>query len=151
VTVYPLPAFCFRVELEVLGEKTAEAFFKSVGGIKYETEVVPVRAGGVNDRTYNLPGAVKWAPIVLRRGFTGDPALLRWREQWINGTGKRVATGTIVQLDTEFHERARWVFERGWPTKWEIGELDASKNELVIETLEIAIEKLRSEPVRAAR
>jgi phage tail-like protein len=35
-----------------------------------------------------------------------------------------------------------WTFVRGWPVKWELSEFDASKNELAIETLEIAHEGL---------
>ena len=37
---------------------------------------------------------------------------------------------------------ATWTFSRGWPVKWELSELDASKNEVSIETLEIAHEGL---------
>jgi len=38
---------------------------------------------------------------------------------------------------------AQWDFVRGWPSKWEIGEFDASKNELAIETLEISHDGLK--------
>jgi phage tail-like protein len=138
----PLPAFCFKVELDFVAGG-GEAFFKSAGGLRYETEIIPVRAGGVNDTTFALPGATKWSPIVLRQGFTGSSELLRWREDWIAGTGRRIKTGKIIQLDTALQPRATWVFYRGWPSKWEVGELDASKTELVIETLEISHEGLK--------
>jgi phage tail-like protein len=39
--------------------------------------------------------------------------------------------------------KAEWSFTRGWPTKWEVSELDASKSELSIETLEITHEGLK--------
>ena len=45
---------------------------------------------------------------------------------------------TIIQLNTALKPMATWTFYRGWPCKWEIGEFDASKSELAIETLEIA-------------
>ena len=38
----PLPVFCFHVELGIgANDKPAAAFFKSVSGIRYETEIVP--------------------------------------------------------------------------------------------------------------
>lgn len=137
----PLPVFCFHVKLDFMG---AEAFFKSVSGLRYETEIVPVRAGGDNMTTYQLPGAVKWSNIVLKMGFTKDSAtsgFLKWRKDWTKPgrTGVR-AGGTITQLDTALNAQYSWSFIRGFPVKWEISEFDAAKNELAIETLEIAHE-----------
>ena len=133
----PLPVFCFKVELRLSGGSGGEAFFKSVSGLRYETEVIPVREGGANDTTFMLPGATKWSPLVLKQGFTGDSDLLSWREDWLNGTMHRIETGSIIQLNTALKEVARWTFFQGWPSKWEISEFDASKSELAIETLEI--------------
>jgi len=132
----PLPVFCFKI---VLGKMGGEAFFKSVGGIKYEMETVQVREGGQNATVFQLPGPGKWSNIVLKRGFTKDSSLLTWREQWVGRAGDRY-DGEIIQLDTALNERAKWTFYRGMPVKWEIGEFDASKSELAIETLEIAHE-----------
>jgi phage tail-like protein len=134
----PLPVFCFRVQLNVGGDSAAEAFFKSVSGIRFETEVVPVRAGGVNDTTFQLPGATKWSNLVFKQGFTASSALLKWRQEWIQGKMTRIKQGKIIQLDTAFKEKATWTFYNAWPCKWEIAEFDASKSELAMETLELA-------------
>ncbi len=140
----PLTVFCFKVELSLPGGGGGEAFFKSVSGLKYETEVVPVREGGANDTTFLLQGATKWSNIVLKQGFTGSSALLKWREEWLGGKMIRIETGKIIQLDTkQLTPVAKWTFVRGWPCKWELSELDASKSELSIETLEIAHEGLK--------
>jgi phage tail-like protein len=138
----PLPVFCFHVQLPGIG---GEAFFKSVSGLRYETEVVPVREGGQNATTFQLVGATKWSNIVLKQGFTkdsGSSGILKWRREWIKPGGGNRINGTITQLDTALQAQATWTFMRGWPVKWEISELDASKNELSIETLEIAHEGL---------
>ncbi|MEO6774980.1 MAG: phage tail protein [Kofleriaceae bacterium] len=129
----PLPVFSFMVDLGMDGQ----ALFKSVSGLRYETEVVPVRAGGVNDTTYNLVGATKWTNLVFKQGFTKSSALIDWRQKWMQGTMARIG-GTITQLDTALQPQARWTFTRGWPCKWDIAEFDASKSELAIETLELA-------------
>ncbi len=139
----PLPVFCFHVFLNINNGDKAEAFFKSVSGIKSETEIVPMREGGVNDTTWQLIGATKWANLVLKQGFTADSKLLEWRQQWLSPAAdkrNRIAEGRIVILDTALKAKGTWTFVNGWPAKWELGELDASKSELSIETLEIAHE-----------
>ncbi len=136
----PLPVFCFKIQLNLSGGSGGEAFFKSVSGLRYETEIVPVREGGANDTTFQLVGSTKWSNIVLKTGFTGSSDLLKWRQDWLQGNMNRIQTGKIIQLDTALKDVATWTFVRGWPCKWEIAEFDASKSELAIETLEIAHE-----------
>lgn len=133
----PLPVFCFKVKVPGYGD---DAFFKSVSGMRYETEVVPVREGGQNLTTYQLPGAVKWSNIVLKQGFTKDSGLLKWRVEWTRrGFGPRVNV-TVIQLNTALEPCAEWTAVRAWPVKWEIAEFDAAKSEVAIETLELAHE-----------
>lgn len=133
----PLPVFCFSIRIEGV-----QAFFKSVSGLKFETESIPVREGGANDTTFMLVGATKWSPIVLKNGFTAGSDLLKWRKEWLRGTMNR-RNGVITQLNTAGKEMAQWEFVRGWPTKWEMAEFDASKSELAIETLEITHEGIK--------
>ena len=140
----PLPVFCFKVELGMGGE----AFFKSVGGLRYEMETLPVKEGGQNATTYQLVGAVKWSNIVLKRGFTKDSKLIAWRQEWLGGKMTRIEAGKITLLDTALKPQAEWTFFRGLPIKWEISEFDASKSELAIETLEIAHEGLSYEAMK---
>lgn len=142
----PLPVFCFLVRFTAVPGEVIETYFKSVSGLRYEAEVVPVRAGGANDTTFQLFGGMKWSPLVLKQGFTHGSGLLTWREQWVSGKEMKRSSGTIVQLNTALKPAAAWEFTRGWPSKWEISEFDASKNELAIETLEISHEGLKSVP-----
>lgn len=140
----PLPAFCFKVTISITGCTNGEAFFKSCGGLKHETEVVDYKSGGVNDSNYKLPGATKWSNIVLKRGFTASTELTAWREAWVKPGGQKTrATVTIQQLDTRLNKVKEWTFVDCWPCKWEISEYDASKNEIAIETLEIAHHGIR--------
>jgi phage tail-like protein len=137
----PLPGFCFLVRFTDL-PGTVETFFKSVSGLRYETEVIPLKAGGANDTTFNLPGGMKWSPLVFKQGFTKSSGLLAWRELWTKDGAKKRSGGSIIQLDTALKPAAEWKFVRGWPSKWEIAEFDAGKGEVSIETLEICHEGL---------
>lgn len=141
-TRYPFLSFCFQVTIDQTVTDPMVGFFKSVGGLSFETEVVDYREGGVNDSTYKLVGATKWKNIVLKRGFSG-PELFKWREEWLKPGAKVRRGGTIKQMSPDGKSvLASWAFTRGWPVKWECSELDASKNEVTIETLEIAHEGL---------
>jgi phage tail-like protein len=60
---------------------------------------------------------------------------------WTKGTFQR-CDGTITQLNTALQSVASWKWYGGWPAKWELSDLDASKSEIAIESLEIAIHGL---------
>src|SRR5688572_24866886 len=102
----PLTTFCFRLEIDGIFQAD-EAFFKSVSGLKSETEVVPYREGGLNGHTHQLVGATKWPNLVLKRGFVmGSNELIRWRHRWTKpgepgGKPLRRRGGKITQLDSQ--------------------------------------------------
>ena len=50
--------------------------------------------------------------------------------------------GRITMFDRQGTRVALWEFTNGFPVKWEGPEFDASKNEVAIETIEIAHEGL---------
>ena len=54
---------------------------------------------------------------------------------------KRV-NGIVVQLGPTMQEICRWEFANGYPVKWTGPDFDANKNEVAIETIEIAHEGL---------
>jgi phage tail-like protein len=150
----PQLAFCFEVAIlqPARGLKDGKAYFKSVGGLKYESEVVDYKEGGYNVGTKRLVGGAKWGNLVLKRGFMGPlpgnesaNSLLEWRRMWLIDSAEAKlerADGYITQLNSKLEPVCKWKFHRGWPCKWEISEYDASKSEIVIETLEIAHEGL---------
>jgi phage tail-like protein len=139
--LYPLPSFCFKVTIDVLGnDAPTVSYFRSVSGLRSETEILPVKEGGVNHTTWQLSNGVKWSNIVLKRGFTGSDEMIKWRESWaLGGRVQHVRhDGTITQLNSKMEAAASWSFVGGMPVKWEVSDFDASKSELSIETLEIA-------------
>jgi len=148
----PFPVFCFWVTFVQLKD-IDKTFFRSVSGLRSEHEVIPVRAGGANEQTFNLMGPIKWSPLVLKQGFSSSMKLLEWREKWISAPTKKPprTDGAIIQLDTQMNPVASWEFKNAWPSKWELGDYDASKSELQIETLELVHEGLRYAPMGGAK
>ena len=134
----PLTTFLFGLKIPdlTLDHNDGTAFFKSIGGLKFDTDCQDYMEGGVTAFTRKVIGVTKWANIVLKQGFTGDNKLWNWRT-----TPKRV-DGTIYQLGPELKCMCRWEFKKGYPVKWEGPDFSADKNELAIETIEIAHEGL---------
>lgn len=138
--LYPLPSFCFKVEINTMVklDSAASAYFRSVSGLRSETEILPVKEGGVNHTQWQLYNGTKWSNLVLKRGFSGSPEFMQWRDGWISGRSRERASVTIHQLDSAMNSLVSWSFQRAWPVKWELSEFDASKSEISIETLELA-------------
>jgi phage tail-like protein len=142
----PQTAFCFAVEVDGISKDGPQAFFKSVSGLRSETEVFPYKEGGFNTTTHHLIGPTRWPNLVLKKGFTGDESFIQWRKEIMDdASGKRGPkrrNGKIKQLNSKMEVVYTWSFEAGWPCKWEGPDFDASKSELSIETIEIAHEGL---------
>jgi phage tail-like protein len=134
----PVTSFLFGLKIADLSldYNDGTAFFRSIGGLKIDTEVTDYQEGGVTAFTRKVIGVTKWSNIVLKQGFTGDNKLWNWRY-----SPKRV-NGTIYQLGAELKCVCRWEFSNGYPVKWEGPDFSADKNELAIETIEIAHEGL---------
>jgi phage tail-like protein len=133
----PYKAFNFLVEIDGI----ARAGFSEVSGLESETAVIEYRVGSESNTVRKLPGLTKHANIVLRRGITQDADLWNWRKTVEEGKVDR-RNGSIILLDDDRSEVLRWNFFNGWISKWEGPALNASGNEVAIETVEIAHEGL---------
>jgi phage tail-like protein len=136
-----MTTFSFAVEIQgvTLG------FFKKCSGVESETETIEFKESTKDGKMIirKVPGAMKWANIVLERRIDTSKALWEWRKQVIDGdvdTARK--PGSIVLYDSKHSEVARWNFEAGWPCKWTGAELDASGSDVATESIEIAHEGL---------
>jgi len=131
----PLTTFLFGLQIPDLGiEDHATAFFKSISGLKFETPADDYNEGGVTMFPRKLINPTKWSNIILKRGFTAGTLLWDWKMNPYR------VDGTIVQLGHAREVMCSWHFRNGFPAKWEGPDYDASKNELAIESIEIAHE-----------
>lgn len=134
----PFGRYNFLLEIEGV----TQAGFSEVGGLTNETEVIEYREG--NDKVNSprkIPGLTRYGNLILKRGVTADQSLWNWRKAVIDGQVDR-RSGSIILLDESRAEILRWNFFNGWPCKWEGPALKAKSNEVAIETLEIAHERL---------
>ena len=131
----PYLNFRFRVEIQGI----QQAGFMECSGLGSQIEVVEYREGGDNETMRKLPAKTKYSNIVLKWGLTDSTELYDWHHAALTGNIQR-KNGSIVQLDMQGNEKARWDFVNAWPTKWDGSSYNAGGSDLSVETLEIAHE-----------
>jgi phage tail-like protein len=81
---------------------------------------------------------------VLKRGITTDLSLYQWFRAVSLGDLQR-RNALIVLLDASRQDVRRWLLRDAWPVRYEGPTLQASANEVAIETLELACEDVEVE------
>jgi phage tail-like protein len=133
----PFVSFNFTVEIDGI----IRASFREVSGLDSSVDVLEYREGGDLLSSRKLPGRAKYANIVLRWGMANDTDLYVWHRQWLSGDPAATRRGgSIVLLDRQLQEQARWNFQRAWPARWTGPAFNAEGSDLAIETLELAHE-----------
>jgi phage tail-like protein len=134
----PYRGFNFRVELD----GTNVAAFSEASGLTAEGDSVDYREGtDVPMTVRKLVGLRKYSNITLKRGYVQDDTFWTWHKNISNGQADR-RNGTIVLMDEERNDVMRWNFENAWINKVEGPSLNASGNEVAIETVELIHEGL---------
>jgi len=133
--VDPYGNFNFLVEIDGI----TRAAFHEVTGFDSTIDVIDHREGGENTTLRKLPGMTKHANIVLKYGLTDDAELYQWHRNAVNGNVQR-KNGSIVLLDRQGQEKARWNFVNAWPSKWKGPDFNAEGNDVAIETIELSHE-----------
>jgi phage tail-like protein len=129
----PYRAYNFLVDIDGV----AVAGFREVSGLSGDGEegtdpTLTVR---------KLPGLRRFANLTLRRGMTTSRVLWQWRLSTLRGATER-RNGSILLRDEQQRTVAEWRFENAWVMRYEGPTLNATANEVAIETVEIAHEGL---------
>jgi len=136
--VDPLRVYNFRVELD----NTSVASFREASGLSLNTDAVDYREGTDTWLSVRkLPGLRKFVNITLKRGFTTNHDLWQWYLNIMNGIDDR-RNGAIVLQDEQHNDVLRWQFQNGWICKWEGATMNATSNDVAIESIEIVHERL---------
>lgn len=134
----PYSSMNFLVEIDGI----TVAGFSECSGLDNETDVIEYRNGNEDIKVRKLPGLKKFANITLKRGYTDNRELWDWRKKVLDGKTER-RSGSIILLNEAREPALRWNFREGWPVKLEGPVLNALKNRVAIETLEIAVEDIQ--------
>jgi phage tail-like protein len=132
----PFFSYNFLVELD----SVVRASFQEASGLEATIDPIEYREGGQNTTVRKLPGVTKYSNIVLKRGLTTDSDLYDWHRQTVLGSVDFRRNGSIIVLDRQGSEVARWDFVDAWPTKYQVSDFKSTGNEVAIETLELVHE-----------
>ena len=127
---------------------TVDAAFRDVSGFNAELKTEEFTSGGENGVCYKLPKGVKYGTLKLSRALSGSKEMdeiTKWAEAAINDFVISPKTVAVSLLNEEHKPVRTWRFADAYPVKLALGDMDASKNELAIETLELAYKYVKRE------
>ncbi len=144
----PYAQFNFQVSFSDGDEITTAAGFQEISGIGMEVGVAEYRTG--NAKTNNvtkITGLNKSSDVTLKRGVIGALDLYKWLDDVRSGNrGTRAVT---IQLKTETAGSSdtvlTWKLNEARIIKYTSGPLNAKSNEVAMEELVLAYERLEME------
>jgi phage tail-like protein len=106
------------------------------------TEPIEYREGNEAPTVRKLGSLVSYGNLTLQWGTTPDSTeLFEWRQLVEQGNLDEARRNiAVIVLDEEGEAGARWEFRNAWPQQYDAPDLDASGNEVAIESMEIAHE-----------
>jgi phage tail-like protein len=137
----PYSAFNFIVEID--GAQIAA--FQEVSGLDGENQVTEYREGADAMNTVRkLPGIEKYPNLTLKRGLTGSTVLWDWRKQVRDGSTSFPPTRNVsISLQDEQHRPVyKWKLTNAWCCKLSGPALNGKGNEIAIETMELAYDRI---------
>ena len=137
----PIATYAFHVDISGI----TIAQFKEVDGLSISVGVIEHRANKLTGLPVmkKLPGAVRFEDIVLSRGKVNDAAFWTWIKQVQDGKiDEARKDGSVVLFDYAHGEVSRFNFKQGWPSKVDIGKLQAGADSVLLETVTITHEQL---------
>lgn len=142
----PPVAFHFSVMFMGFTPPVPDMAFQEVSGLESGLDVDAVVEGGENRFVHQLPKPAKRSSLKLKRGMTTYASgLVQWCKSTIEGGFAEAITPkdlTVSLLNEMRLPVAVWSVGNAYPVKWTIGTFDAMKNELAVETIELAYHTL---------
>ncbi len=114
--------------------------FQSVTGLDVQVEKEGFKEGGENRFEHQIPSRSKYTSLTLKRGVLKpeDSGLTKWCQQaFQNLTFYPLQVVNVQLLNEKNLPLLQWQLTHVWPVSWKIGELNAERGEVLIETLEL--------------
>ena len=134
---YPPWGFYYRVEFGISKNKN-DVRFQTVSGLSVEYDMEEYREGGENRFTHKLPVRTKYADMVLKRGMVTDSELLGWFLRAFRDREFEPADVNVILMNEKSEPLRTWKVAQAIPKRWQVSDLNASENAVVIETLELS-------------
>lgn len=118
--------------------------FQEVSGLKLERKVSALKKGGENEGIQYVPEELTHGNVVLKRALEPlEEGLSQWIKECMSLQGKiKTRNMVIFLMDMNRQAVACWFCSDTYPIKWEVSAFDAMKNEMAIESIEMAFHVL---------
>ena len=123
-----------------------DTLFQRVSGIGATVETMPVHEGGQNLYLQQVPQAIGHGNLVLERGLVVGSLLAAELKAALTLFQFSPSNVLVNLLDKTSTPVASWLFLNAYPVKWSISDLNATANEVVIETIELTYQTMQ--PIR---
>lgn len=130
-------AFNFLVEIE--GVTTGPV--SAVSGLGAHTEVLDFKDGS-DMILRRRPGRSQCDHLVIQRGYTATHELFDWYAATRDGRVERKSGSVILVGDDASSEIERFNFFEAWPCRWSLLPLDGDGAEVLIEEIELVVERI---------
>jgi phage tail-like protein len=135
--VDPYRAHNFRIEIGGI----QRAGFRECSGLDAANDSIDYREGTDAMAIKKVPGLIKYSNITLKWGITDDPDIWKWRQSAMDGKVERKNI-SVVLVSEDGSEVKRWNLHDAWCTKVTMPSLNATGNDIAIETMEITHERM---------
>jgi phage tail-like protein len=142
---YQTVNFFFSVEFSTLPAESIDVRFQAVSGLDSTIDTENIKEGGENRFEHVLPTRRKYGPLILKRGVLkpSDSKITNWLKKAFDQEKIEVIPNvTILLLGDNRKPVMKWTVNNVWPRSWKLGELNAEKGEVLIETLELNYNRL---------
>lgn len=137
----PYRGFNYIVEIN----NAEVAAFSEVSGLTAEGDSADYREGNEpENHVRKLTGLRKYSNLTLKRGYTKNDLFWKWYANIASGQDDRRQVTVILR--NEAHENVMsWIAENTWINKIEGPSLNATGNEIAVESIELVPEKITME------
>jgi phage tail-like protein len=141
---YQTVNFHFRVSFQPNDQESVDTRFQSVTGLDATLDTETVKEGGENRFEHVIPLRRKYGPLTLKRGLLAPSSYITsWlKKAFDDEKVEPLPTVDITLLNENHQPLMYWTINNVWPRSWKIGELNAERGEVLIETLELNYNRL---------
>ena len=138
----PLRNFRYRLEIDSI----VQAGFSEVAIGDLSTDPIEYREGNEVTTARKLNGLNKYGNITLKWGITESMELADWHQLIVDDATPLddARRSVVIRVQNEAgEEKAAFEIIKAWPCKYDPSDLNATGNEVAIDTLELCNEGIR--------
>lgn len=118
--------------------------FSKVSGLSSRIDTQSLNEGGQNLYTHRLPTRVQYDNLVLERGMAIGSMLVAEFNATMSLFKFNPSNVLVTLLDETGLPISGWLFMTAYPVKWTVSDLAADSNQVVIETMELAYQRMQA-------